>query len=189
MIKPWPLISSTPKGDFRIFSIRSDLKQSPRTGRHHDFFIIETFNWVNVVAVTHDDKLVMVEQYRHGTNTVELELPGGVMEAGETSPIEAGARELHEETGFRGQTARLLGEMLPNPAIMNNRSYTVLIEGCALHTETSFDQGEDLHTRLIPVGEIPQLVRAGQIRHTIIIAALYHYELFRRALAKQAPAA
>ncbi|MBI5775090.1 MAG: NUDIX hydrolase [Verrucomicrobia bacterium] len=184
MIKPWPLISSTPKGDFRIFSIRSDLKQSPRTGRNHDFFVIETFNWVNVIAVTPDDKLVMVEQYRHGTNTVELELPGGVMEAGETSPVAAGVRELHEETGFRGGHARLLGQMLPNPAIMNNHCYTVVVEDCTLRSDTAFDMGEDLNTKLVPFADVPQLVQAGHIRHSIIVAALYHYDLHRRTQGK-----
>lgn len=184
MIKPWPLISSTPKGDYRIFSIRSDVKQSPRTGRNHDFFVIETLNWVNVIAVTLDDKLVMVEQYRHGSNTVELELPGGVMEPNETSPVAAGVRELIEETGFQGHNARLLGQMLPNPAIMNNHCYTVVVENCTLQSETAFDMGEDLRTKLVPVADIPSLVQSGKIRHTIIIAALYHYELHRRARGK-----
>jgi hypothetical protein len=75
-VKPWEKVSSKKVGDFRIFTIRSDLKVSPRTGKRTRFLVIETVNWVNVIALTVDEKLVMIEQYRHGSNTVELEIPG-----------------------------------------------------------------------------------------------------------------
>ena len=97
MIRPWPTLASRRVGDFRIFTVRSDEKVSPRTGQPHDFYIIECVDWVNVLAVTPDDQLVMVEQFRHGSNTVELEIPGGIMDAGETSPVDTGVRELREE--------------------------------------------------------------------------------------------
>src|SRR5437773_3740305 len=75
MIKAWRKISSKLLGDFRIFTLRSDRKVSPRNGTEHEVFVIDAVDWVNVVAVTPDNHLVMVEQYRHGTNTVELEIP------------------------------------------------------------------------------------------------------------------
>src|ERR1051325_6325496 len=108
MIKPWPKIASKKLGDFRIFSIRSDQKISPRNGQPHDFFIIDCVNWVNVVAVTPDEQLVMVEQYRHGSNTVELEIPGGTMDAADASPLAAGVRELREETGYEDRKSTRL---------------------------------------------------------------------------------
>ena len=80
MPKPWKKVRSKPIGDFRIFKLRSDVKISPRTGKEHDFYVLDSVNWVNVVAVTPDRKLVMIEQFRHGSNTVELEIPGGMME-------------------------------------------------------------------------------------------------------------
>src|SRR5215471_6740945 len=99
MIKPWDKISSESVGDYRIFTIRSDRKISPRTGQEHDFYVIDTVNWVNVIALTPDRQLVMIEQYRHGSNTVELEIPGGMMDATDASPEATGERELREETG------------------------------------------------------------------------------------------
>src|SRR5205807_6994987 len=104
-------------GDYRIFTIRSEQKVSPRTQQPHDFFVIDSVNWVNVIAITPDQQLVMVEQYRHGSNTVELEIPGGMMDPNEASPELTGVRELREETGYEGNNPRLIGQIFPNPAI------------------------------------------------------------------------
>jgi len=183
VIKPWSKIDSRALGDFRIFSIRSDQKISPRTDHAHDFFIIDCVNWVNVVAVTPDQQLVMVEQYRHGTNTVELEIPGGTMDPGDVSPVAAGLRELREETGYEAEQAQILGEIFPNPAIMSNTCYTVLAQNCRLQHAIQLDTGEDLLTHLVPVSEIPNLVAAGKIRHSLVVVALYHFELWQRRTA------
>jgi ADP-ribose pyrophosphatase len=180
MIKPWTSISSKLSGNFRIFQIRSELKRSPRTGEAHDFFVIESVNWVNVVAVTPEDHIVMVEQYRHGSNTVELEIPGGMMDATDASPVVAGTRELREETGYEGENPVIIGQIYPNPAIMNNTCFTLLVHHCQLRHSTAFDHSEDLITRLVPVVEIPDLVASGKIRHSLVVVALYHYELWRR---------
>jgi hypothetical protein len=92
MIQPWPKVGSQPVGDFRIFTIRSDRKVSPRTRQEHDFYVIDCSNWVNVIAVTPDDELVMIEQYRHGSDTIELEIPGGMIDPSDASPVAAQAR-------------------------------------------------------------------------------------------------
>jgi ADP-ribose pyrophosphatase len=182
MIKPWQKLSSQPMGDFRIFTIRSDRKISPRTQREHDFFVIDSVNWVNVIAVTPEHQLVMVEQYRHGSNTVELEIPGGMMDAADISPEYTGGRELREETGYEGAQPKLIGQVFPNPAIMSNVCYTVLIENCHCLHPVEFDHGEDLLTRLVPIAEIPKLVATGKILHSLVVVALYHFELWQRGL-------
>jgi 8-oxo-dGTP pyrophosphatase MutT (NUDIX family) len=184
MIKPWKKVSSKPAGDFRIFTVRSDLKISPRTGKQHDFYVIDAVNWVNVIAVTPEQQLVMVEQYRHGSNTVELEIPGGLMDAGETSPITAGVRELREETGYEGGQARVIGQVWANPAIMSNICFTAMVENCRYVHQVEWDHGEDLITRLVPVSEIPHLVASGTIQHPLVVVALYHFELLQRGLKK-----
>src|SRR5258708_39259291 len=100
MLKPWQKVRSDALGNFRVFSLRKDWKISPRTGKEHDFFVLECVNWVNVIALTPDNQLVLVEQLRHGSATVELEIPGGVMDPTDTSPEATGARELREETAY-----------------------------------------------------------------------------------------
>ena len=184
MIKPWKKISSKPLGDFRIFKLRSETSVSPRTGKEHDFFILDSVNWVNVVALTPDSQVVMVEQYRHGSGTVELEVPGGVMDPHETDPVGTAIRELREETGYEGDQAALLGQVHSNPAIMSNTTYTVLIQNCRLTHAMEFDSGEDLATKLIPAVELPALVAQGKIKHSLVVVALYHFDLWQRGLKK-----
>jgi len=180
VIRPWPTISSQFLADCGVFRVRRDRKQSPRTGQMHDFHVLECPNWVNVVALNPEQQVILVEQYRHGTGTVELEIPGGVMDPGDNSPVATATRELREETGYEGENARVISAIAPNPAIMDNTCYTVLIENCRLQHIVQLDHAEDVLTRLVPAAELPALVAAGKIRHSLILAALYRYELLRR---------
>lgn len=180
MIKPWKKIGSKPVGDFRIFTMRSDRKVSPRTGKEHDFYVIDSVNWVNVIALTPERELVMIEQYRHGTNTVELEIPGGMMDAEDATPDAAGIRELREETGYEGEHPQIIGRIFANPALMSNTSFTLLMENCRLKHPVELDHAEDLATRLVPVAEIPALVKAGKIQHSLVVVALYYFDLWQK---------
>ena len=182
MIRPWPKTGSKQVGDFRIFTVRSDEKVSPRTGQTHDFFVIDCVDWVTVLAITPNRELVMVEQYRHGSDTVELEIPGGIMDRTDASPVHTGVRELREETGYEGEQARALGKVFANPAIMSNTCHTVIIENCTLKHPVEWDSGEDMITRLVPLADIPALVAAGKIRHPLVVVALYYFDLWQRGV-------
>ena len=184
MIKPWKKTGSKQAGDFRIFTIRSDIKISPRTGKTHDFYVIDSVNWVNVIATTPDQQLVMIEQYRHGSDTIELEIPGGMLDSRDASPEAGGIRELREETGYSGEQPQIIGNIFPNPAIMSNVCFTLWVQNCKLTHPVEWDHGEDLITRLVPVAEIPKLVATGQIRHSLVVVALYHFELWQRGAAR-----
>ena len=102
------------------------------------------------------------------------------MDATDPSPEATGARELREETGYEGHNPQRIGQIFPNPAIMSNICYTVMIENCQCLHPLQFDHGEDLLTRLVPAEEIPDLVHTGKIRHSLVVVALYHFELWRR---------
>jgi ADP-ribose pyrophosphatase len=182
MLKPWKKISSRPVGDFKIFTIRSNQLISPRTQQPHEFFVIDCVDLVNVIALTPDRQhLVMIEQYRHGSNSFELEIPGGMIDAKDRSPELAGLRELREESGYAGEQAQVIGRLLPNPAIMSNTCFTILVENCRCLHPVEFDHGEDLATRLVPVADLPELVRSGKIRHSLVMAALYYFDLRQRS--------
>jgi hypothetical protein len=89
---------------------------------------------------------------------------------------------LREETGYEGEHARLLGRVFSNPAIQSNSTHTVLVENCQLRHPTQFDSGEDLVTRLVPIRDIPGLVATEKIRHSLVVVALFHFELWQRGL-------
>ncbi len=179
-IQLWEKIATDQLADFRIFAVRRERKRSPRSGSEHDFFVLDAVNWVNVIAVTPDDELVLVEQYRHGTDTIELEIPGGMIDSTDDSPMAAGQRELREETGYEGESPVIIGDVWPNPAIMSNRCFTLFVHNCRCNHPTCFDHGEDLRTHLTPIADIPSLVISGKIRHSLVLAALYHFDLWRR---------
>jgi len=182
MIQPWPKLRSQTRGKFTVFTVREDRKVSPRTGREHDFYVLDSVDWVNVIAVTPDQQLVMVEQFRHGSETVELEIPGGVMDAHETDPVATAVRELREETGYEGCNARVLGSIRPNPAIQSNTCHVVLIEDCRLQHPVEFDHGEDIATRLLPVDETVHLAATGKIQHSLVVVGLFYFDQWRRGL-------
>ncbi len=184
-IAPWPTKATRPVGRCPIFSIRADSKTSPRTGNDHDFYVVECADWVNIIAVATDQRLVMIQQFRHGTDSVELEIPGGAVDPEDTSPVAAAIRELREETGYEGKNARLIGHVHPNPAIMSNTCRTVLIEECESRHPRSLDSGEDIATRLMSIEAVRGAVAEGRISHALVIAALYHFDLYRAGTAQQ----
>jgi ADP-ribose pyrophosphatase len=176
MIKPWKRIRSGSTHSFRVFSIRTDTTTSPRTGRKHDFYIIESNDWVNIIPLTVDLEVVMIKQYRHGSREVTLEIPGGLVEP-EDTPKKAAALELLEETGYRAKKWTRIGVVNPNPALFNNRCYTFLAQDIHKVSEPSPDQTEDIEVVLIPLRKIPGLILRGEINHAIVITAFCHYFL------------
>jgi len=176
MIKPWKCIRSGPSQSFRVFSIRTDTTLSPRTGSKHNFYVIETRDWINVIPLTDDHQVVMIKQYRHGSREVTLEIPGGLVDPGET-PKKAAARELLEETGYDAEQWSKIGVVNPNPALFNNRCHTFLARNINRVTDPKPDQTEDIEVVLVPLAKIPRLILKGTIDHAMVITAFTHYFL------------
>lgn len=147
----------------------------PVRGTERDFVCLSAPDWVNVVAVTTEGQIVLVRQFRFGTDALSLEVPGGVIEAGE-DPVAAGVRELAEETGYAGGQARLLGTVHPNPAIQNNRFHAVLVEGVARTRGLEWDEDEELEVLTAPVEQVFADARAGRITHSLCLCALFLFE-------------
>lgn len=170
--KPWEIVSSEIRADYRIFSLRVDRARSPRTGQWHDFYVLESPDWVNVIPLTPDGQVVLVRQWRHGTRSVTLEVPGGLVEVSET-PEQAAQRELLEETGYRSAQMLYLGAVEPNPAFLNNRCHTFLAQDVDRISGLNQDEKEDIEVVLRPLKDIPALIREGLISHSLVVAAFY----------------
>ena len=180
MRKPWHVVESLLEGDYRVFNLRRDRAVNPRTGTQHDFFILESPDWVNVIPVTPDREVVMVRQYRHGIKDFTLEIPGGIIDPEDGDPGQAALRELREETGYWSDELVHLGTVQAQPALQNNFCHTFLALNAVRVTEPSPDPGEDLNVVTIPLEEIPGRIRADEISHGLVLAAFYWLELWNR---------
>ncbi|MDR0693038.1 MAG: NUDIX hydrolase [Puniceicoccales bacterium] len=172
----WQQLSKETLAEYKIFSVaRCELK-NPSNNKSGGFYIIDCNDWVQVIGETPDGQIVMVNQYRFGSRKLSLELPGGMVEHGE-NVIEAARRELEEETGFCGDSARIIATLYPNPAIQTNILNVVLIKNCTKQKDTHFDEFEDLATSLITKQNLKRAVMGGEISHCITIAAIARYML------------
>ena len=173
-VKPWKLVSSNQNSSYRIFNLRTDRALSPRTNKESDFYIIESSDWVNIIPVTPDNQVILIRQYRHGIQEVTLEIPGGLIEAGD-SPKKAAERELREETGYEAGEMIPLGNVHANPAFLNNRCYTFFARDVSLVGMQNQDENEDIEIILKPLDEVPDLIEKGEITHSLILVAFFRF--------------
>jgi 8-oxo-dGTP pyrophosphatase MutT (NUDIX family) len=178
MLRPWAKLSSRTLFGSKVFELGMERLRSPRTEHELDAVVLRSADWVNVVALTPDDQVVMVRQYRFGIEEVTLEIPGGIVDPGE-SPLVGARRELREETGYDCASVTSLGSIAPNPAIHRNRLHTFLAEGCVLAAAQEQDPGEDIEVELCPLAEIDGLLASGAISHALVAVAFHKLALHR----------
>jgi ADP-ribose pyrophosphatase len=157
----------------RIFSVRRDQSRSQASGQMHDFHVLETGDWVNVVPLTHDRHVVLVRQFRHGIRDLTLEVPAGLIDASDATPADAARRELREETGYAPRRLVPLGVVHPNPAIMNNRCHMFVAYGSEPAGEPRWDATEELAVEVVPLDQVPDLIRHGAVSNALTVVAFH----------------
>lgn len=171
----WEKLGHATTATTRILDLLSVRYRHPVRQTERDFVVLQPPDWVNVVALTPDEHLVLVRQFRYGIDEFSLELPGGVIDAGE-DPVIAGVRELREETGFSGAPAKLLGSVHPNPAIQSNRCHLVFVEAAVRAHALEWDPDEEIQVATLPVEEVLAQARGGGITHSLVLNALFLFE-------------
>jgi 8-oxo-dGTP pyrophosphatase MutT (NUDIX family) len=175
-MKKWLTLSTQKVLTAHVFRYLKVQRKSQDTGAEGEFDIVQCLNWANVVAITPDKKIVLVKQYRHGTDELTLELPGGAVHIGEDSLL-AAQRELVEETGFTAKEWKLIGEVDANPAFMINNCKTYLaLDAVKTHSQ-NLDPLEEIEVVLKNVDDIKPMIKTREITHSLIIAALFFFEL------------
>ena len=174
----WNALETEALQDCAVFRVSRTLTESPNTGERHSFFRIDSADWVNVVPVTPAGEIVMVRQYRHGLRDVTLEIPGGMVDPGET-PQGAAARELLEETGYRAARLEAIGSVNPNPALFGNRLFAFAAHGCERVAEVANEGTEETLVELVEPQALRRLLREGRIDHGLVMAALFYFDLAR----------
>ncbi len=170
-VKPWDLVRSEQGPDLIIFRARFDQVVNPRTSESLRRVVLETQDWVNIVAITREGRIVVVRQYRFGAGKTTTEIPAGMVDAGETAE-DAARRELKEETGYTTTRWKYLGWVEPNPAFLNNHCHQWLAEDVVKTHEPKLDAGEDITMSELSLQEVQDEVRAGQMRNALALLAL-----------------
>jgi len=138
-----------------------------------DYYVLEYPNWVNAIAITEDNKVLMVRQYRHAAGIVSLEIPGGVID-GDESPEHAIRRELLEETGYQFDDFDLLCTVYANPSTANNHTYCYLTKGGKKVQEQSLDEHEEVIVEQYTIDEIKQLLSDNKIAQSLHCTGLFY---------------
>lgn len=170
----WKIIESEYLVENRWITLRADKCAMP-DGRIIDpYYIIEEKNWVNVVPVTPDGKVVLIRLYRHGLQTTIWEIPGGLIDVDGEAPLDAIRRELREETGYVAESFELLGSGAPNPARYTNTVFYYLARNATYAGDEAWDHEEEFQVVLIPIAEVYEMLLRGEFANTVQQAALFY---------------
>lgn len=172
----WKLLKDKKLFETPIFSLHEKTVITAEGPAAHPFYVLNAPEWINVIALTPDDEIILVEQYRIGVDEITLELPGGMVDSGET-PVEAAKRELLEETGFSSDEWTESGKVSSNPAIMNNFTHLYVARNCVQSSGQRLDGHEDIDVHTMPMERFLDLVKNGTVHHTIVVAAVAQYLL------------
>ncbi|HEX6133741.1 MAG TPA: NUDIX hydrolase [Longimicrobiales bacterium] len=176
--REWEPVATELMADYDVFRVRRHVMKSPRTGGIRAFHVVDVPMCVHVIPFTADGRVILVEQFRPGVQKLSLEFPAGVVEERE-EPVAAALRELEEETGYRAESAELIGDFDPDPAIQSNAISVIVVRGCVPDGCTNQDDGEDVEVRVVDEADIDELILGGRIRHAASISAWHLYERSR----------
>jgi ADP-ribose pyrophosphatase len=170
----WRELERQTVADCRVFAVERSVASSPVDGGARTFYRIQSVDWAQILPITRDGKAVLVRQYRHGAQRVTLEIPGGMVDAGE-DPATAALRECLEETGYRAAAALSLGVVAPNPAVFANRLHAFYAVDVEPEQAVQNTGSEVTEVVLVPVAELEDLLLAGQIDHALVAGTLWRY--------------
>ena len=171
-MKPWHILNSRYLVQDRWLRLRADTCEIPVGRTISPYYVLEERDWVHVVAVTGTGKVLTVRQYRHAAGVICTELPGGVVDEGE-SPMSAAIRELKEETGYVADSWEELGHLYANPARQDNRVHVFLARGLTLACSQSLDESEDIEFGFLSQSEILRQIREGSFSQALHVASFY----------------
>jgi ADP-ribose pyrophosphatase len=175
-VAKWQTLSTKPLCRTPIFELDCLHSRHPQRGER-DFFVLKAPSWVNIIPITLRGEVVMVRQYRHGIEDMTLEIPGGMVDGEDTSPLIAARREMQEETGYDSAEIIELGKVHPNPAILNNFCYSFLARNAVKTSRKRLDIDEATQVVRYPLDRIPWLITRGKITHALTIAAFHFLAL------------
>jgi len=178
-MRDWECTGHRVVSHHRIFDVITESYVHRPDGKEHTFVVLDSADWVNVVPVTDEGRVVLVRQFRPGTREVTIEVPGGMVEPTETDPARAAARELEEETGYVAERIEKMRSIRPNPAFIRNWHHMFMAFGARPVGRMRRDEGEDVVPFEASWEEVDKMVRDGLITHALCLTALMFARYFR----------
>lgn len=154
-------------------SLRADTCELPNGLVLEPCYVMEYRAWVNVVALTQNQEVVLVKEFRHGIQKTLLELPGGTTDPEDASPLAAIKRELLEETGFTGETFIETGRLCPNPATHNNFLHCFLAMKVEQVDKPQLDDTEQIDVVLMPLEKVIENASNGGLLQALHVSSLF----------------
>lgn len=168
----WRVLSSSYPISTPFLQLRSDVIELPGGSIISNYYVRESRGFSVVCALTTDERVVLVRQYKHGAGRSVLELPAGAVDAGET-PLDCATRELAEETGYVGDDPQLIGSYLADPTNSNGWFHLYLVRNAEARVAQAFDPTENITLEFASLGELRAMVRDGRIETGSQVACVY----------------
>lgn len=178
-IKKWKILQSRPIFEINFFKLKSEKCELPDGRLMPRYYVFEFSDWVNIVPLTSQGEIILIEQYRHAGGDIYYEIPGGALDIKSGENLCAAAcRELEEETGYGYRDVHFVAKHQPNPALQTNSMHTFIAYDCYLKSQQQLDPYEDIAVVLKPWKEVKEMIQSGKINHSIVLASLLLAEPF-----------
>ena len=170
----WKILASEYLYRETWFTIRKDICETPGGKIVNPYYVYEFPTWVSALAITENNKVVMVRQYRHGIQDTIIEVPGGCVDATDKNYEDAIARELMEETGYEFKNYQYLGKISPNPSTNNNWMHMFLATGGRKVKQQQLDHNEEIEVELLDIDELKSLIDQNKIIQALHVCTIMY---------------
>ena len=158
----------------RWIKVRADRCIMPNGEIVEPYYVVEYPDWINVVGVTDKNEVVLVKTYRHGIGRELVELPSGIIDKTDSSPMETAKREMLEETGYTSDDFIQTGIVSANPSNHTNLTYCFFAKNLKKVADQKLDKTEEIEVILAPLDKVFEMLKNGEFLQALHVSSLHY---------------